>query len=152
MPIDLTKLSEEEKVEYERDQAELVERRKRDHQSDVDKRIEELKGLGLSEEQGFSGLLRYVRERLLADDGEPAIVLSENGQPKGETVTQVIDGLIECLPKTTEGKLATQLSEQHFQGAEGRKPSNDTKDELTPRQKADEFRRQANIQTHLINT
>lgn len=149
MPIDLSKLSDEERAEYEHDQRELSEQRETRKTERIDKRIDEIKAMGLDEEHGFSGFLRVVRERMLADDGEPALVLSENGRQRGETATEIIDAVIGALP-LKDGKLAVQLSEQHFEGSSGVRPKDNGNDERTPQEKADEFRKKAGIQSHLI--
>lgn len=133
--------------------AQDAKRAEEDRATRVKTRIGELRTMGFAEDKGFSGFLRVVEERLMADDGEPALVLSEHGRPKGETFSESLDAIIATFPVDKEGKLAMKLSGQHFQGAEGTPPPDDDgteEDQRTAAEKADEFRKAAGIQTHLI--
>ena len=77
----------------------------------VEQRVKELGELGLSQ---HPGLLKEVRNIMLSDDGQPALMLSEDGNgasPTSQTATQIVERIIEAMPKK-EGKIA--LSEQAF--------------------------------------
>lgn len=104
---DATNLSEAEATTLREENAEL---RKQLRKQDVATKIEALKILGLSETPGF---LRVVQELLSADDGGPALNLSEDGKDVTLTVTDAINRMIDALP-TKDGKIT--LSEQHING------------------------------------
>lgn len=76
--------------------------------SDLEKRVEELKGLGFSE---MPGALAYYRDVFLSDDSETAMVLlshDDNGNETGrqsKTGTELIDGFIASIPTDKEGKI-----------------------------------------------
>ena len=115
--------------------ARLAELEQRDREHSVEKRIEDLKALGLSE---FPGFLKTVRSLLLADQGGTALSLSEDGgEAKSLTVSDIVNQLVDALP-TEDGRI--KLSEQHLDvGAPA--PKNDaTDDQDTPAAKAARIR------------
>lgn len=67
-----------------------------------------IKGLGLSEDLGFSGLLTTVRELMLNDDGEPAVqaeCFSTDANKVGElTLSDAIKRVFGALEKAEHGK------------------------------------------------
>lgn len=71
------------------------------HKRVVEDRIDELKQLGLSDHPGF---LKVVRQVLLSDTGETSLTLSEDGKDKTVTFSDVVNDLIDALPKK-EGKI-----------------------------------------------
>lgn len=80
----------------------LAELRKESHTNKVNARIEELKALGLDQ---HPGTLKEIRRLLLADDGGvAALLLSEEGQEIKVTVSDVVERLIDALPKK-DGKV-----------------------------------------------
>lgn len=114
----------------------------------VDARIEELSRLGLSE---HPGLLKKVREYYLSDDGEPAtaVYLSEGAAPKLETVTEIVDGILDVMPKDKDNKFS--LSEQHVELENHSRPEEDTEVEnMTARERADYWRGELGIQKNLV--
>lgn len=74
--------------------------------------LAKLKGAGLD----APGLLAYVSNVFMSDDGEPALALSEETetgqrtQPRNVTASEIIKGMIDALPKDDKGKvtLSTQ--------------------------------------------
>lgn len=105
----------------------------------VEQEIQRCKDLGLSENSGF---LKQYRRLLLADDGQPAaVLLSEDGAGKKEsvTLTEGIKLLVDALPKNNDGKIA--LSEQHLQIETGDRPNNDTSEEVSVEDQVKEARR-----------
>jgi hypothetical protein len=95
--------------------------------ADVDRRVDELKGLGLEERPGFLKLYRSV---MLSDDGGPAVVLSEEGQEKERlTALEILDRTVEAL-KNDEGKL--NLSDQHLVSGNDEKPPATPENEQKP--------------------
>jgi hypothetical protein len=116
-PVKILGLSEDEiKARLARaDELEKTERTR-----SVDDRIEDLKALGLSETPGF---LKKVRQLLLADNGGTSLVLSEDGNQRGLTVTQIVNELVDALP-TKDGKVS--LSEQHVDTGAPKPPVGDT--------------------------
>ena len=143
--LDLSKLnlSDEERTALEALQTENERLQKERRTAEVDREIERVKGLGLSEQPGF---LKTYRKLLLADDGQEAAVinLSEDGtgEPTGITLTAAIKELIDALPKNNEGKLA--LSEQHLVSGNHGRPddvSPEEREETTEDKIADTRRR-----------
>lgn len=67
-------------------------------------------GLGLSEERGFAGFLTELRQQMLADDGEPALVgehFAQDGNTEGEiSFSQGVKRLFAAIKTSTEGKKA----------------------------------------------
>lgn len=72
--------------------------------------VTELSELGLD---AYPGFLAKVEQIMLADDGEAALLLSEDGVDKTITATEIVKDLIESLPKGDDGKIL--LSQQHIQ-------------------------------------
>lgn len=93
---------------------------KQAHVDTVDKRIDELKGLGLSELPGF---LAEVRTVLLADNGSTKLELSEDNKTVEVGFTDVVNRLIDALPKK-DGKI--NFSEQAENVGLVTKPDKDT--------------------------
>ena len=98
--------------------------RSRSRESEVGSRIEELKGLGFAEEPAF---LRNVRDILLSDDDEPAVVLlerdedgKETGSKSSLTATDVVEKLVSSLRKDDEGKVL--LAQQHTESGDETPP------------------------------
>lgn len=123
-------LSEDAQAEFDRlreqNETLLAETR----QLRVDRRIEDLDKMGFSE-LGLTAFLKTARRLMLADDGGPALLLSEEAE-NGETKqirlssTDIVEQLVAALP-TEDGKL--KLSEQiHIDGNHGR-PAADAEDE-----------------------
>lgn len=82
--------------------------RKSTTDTDLEKRIEELKGVGFSE---MPGALSFYRDVFLSDDSETAMVLlshDDNGNETGRkslTGTELLDGFIASIPTDKEGKI-----------------------------------------------
>lgn len=76
--------------------------------------IAKLKSMGLDEEHGFTGFLKKTREILMSDEGETAILLSEDGTdtPRPVTASTLVRELLDTLPLGEDGKVKLQLSEQ----------------------------------------
>lgn len=105
--------------------------RKQVHEMKVKERIEELKKLGLGE---HPGLLSEIQKLMLADDGKPALVLSEQDDGEDKKVSlsasEIIERLIDALPKKDD-KIV--LSEQALiTEDENRPPATPDVDENTP--------------------
>lgn len=106
---------------FAQQQKDLAELRETNRKKDVEARVDELKGLGLSE---HPGLLKQIRRFLLADDGGVAgIALSEDGKEEQVTVTDVVEGLISSLP-TKDGKINFGEMAESL-GVDGDKPPAD---------------------------
>ncbi len=78
--------------------------------------ISHLRGIGLTEEAGCTDLLAYTRSVMLSDEGESAILLSEDGDeaPKTFTATAMIKEIFSRIPTDEKtGQIAVALSEQH---------------------------------------
>lgn len=92
-------------------------------------RMEELKKMGFSEYPGF---LTKVESIYLSDDGAEALLLSEETDGKTVqstlTATQIVDSLIDAMPKDDEGRL--KLSEQATLLPGDKKPEADTSKEV----------------------
>jgi hypothetical protein len=90
----------------------------------VDKRIEELKEMGIN----TPSALKHYRRVYLANDDMPAVVaLSDNGQPEKMTALEILDGFIDAA-KGTDGKVT--FSDQHMaSGNDEPPPSTDNKDD-----------------------
>ncbi len=88
-----TKLSEQD--------AENKSLRAKVHAMEVEKRVGELKEIGFSD---FPGLLSEIRNIMLADDGKPALILSEESE-NGETsevtlnASEIVERIVDALPK-----------------------------------------------------
>ncbi len=107
---DLTKLnlSDEQRTAFEAQQAQLQERetelaklRAEARKSEVESRIAELKELGLEQ---HPGLLKVLKNIYMSDDGEVALLLSEEGNSSKSRVTasQIADSIVDALPKEGE--------------------------------------------------
>lgn len=87
----------------------------KDRKREADDFVGTLKEMGFTEEKGCTAFLKKAHAIQLADEGETAILLSEDGQaaPRPMSVAAVVKELFESLP-TEQGKspVATQLSEQ----------------------------------------
>lgn len=96
------------------------------HREAVETEVTRVMGLGLSENTGF---VKLYRRLLLADDGEPAIVLSDEstGQNQGVSLTSALKSMIDALPKNAEGKIV--LSDQALVSQAGERPANEAADE-----------------------
>jgi hypothetical protein len=97
--------------------------RKRVHEMEVEKRVEELKSLGFSSQ---AGLLGTIRDLMLADNGKPALVLSEEGNDVSLSATDIIDRIVDAMPKTDKGSV--DFGEQALQVDEGEQPPSTTDD------------------------
>ena len=76
--------------------------------AEADRRVDELKELGFSNNPGFLKLYRDVK---LSDDGGPAVVLlSDNGSKERLTALEILDKAIDAL--TIDGKV--QFADQHI--------------------------------------
>lgn len=106
----------------------IAEHAKTQREAEVDNKITHLSDeLGLKE---YPGLLTYCKDIYLSDDSEVSAVVNfsddESDTPKALTATDILDGLIERLPKNAEGRV--NLSDQQLEVQEGNRP-NDTTDE-----------------------
>lgn len=101
--------------------------RARTREQEADARVEELKGLGLSERPGF---LKFYRSIMLSDDGGPAVVLlSDNGTEKERlTALDVLDRAVEALK--VEDKIV--LSDQALASGNDNPPPANADDENKP--------------------
>lgn len=81
----------------------------------VERRVEEIGAMGLSE---HPGLLKEIRNIMLSDDGQPALMLSEDGSGKAESLTasDIVERIIAAMPKKDD-RIA--LSEQAFNAEPG---------------------------------
>lgn len=107
MSDEVIEMSEDVKAKLAR----LEELEAKVRETEVEARVTELSEAGLGQYPGF---LKAVRELMLADDGGPAAVLlsEEGGERTGITVTQIVERLVEGLPRDEEGQF--KLSEQHI--------------------------------------
>lgn len=108
--LDQLELSDEARVALQGILDENATLRSHNRASDADKRIDELKGLGLQERPGFLTLYRQI---FLSDDGGAAVVLlSDSGQEKERlSALQILDRALEAL-KDSDGKVV--LSDQQL--------------------------------------
>jgi len=138
--MDKLELSDEARELIEHQQTELAENKeelakvKADNQKhEVESKIENLKKIGLDQ---YPGLLKFIRNVYLSDDGGTAILLSEeeNGKESKSklTSTQIVDGFVEALPKE-DGKI--KLSEQILEIDNDNKPEDDTSKEVPQEEK-----------------
>lgn len=128
----------------------------RERERDADAEVARLKTMGLDEEHGFTGFLKKTREILLSDEGDTALLLSEEGSdtPRPVTASQVVKELLASLPVDDEGKITVQLSEQATdpldQSNKDKPPVTDEGDQLSEEERiaaADAFF-DANFPTH----
>lgn len=87
---------------------------------EVGEKVTELSQTGLGEYPGF---LKKVEQILLADQGQEVLELSEDGESKSMTASDIVETLIESLPK----KDLTLSEQAHDVG--GKKPAVDASDE-----------------------
>lgn len=105
----------EHEAEVQTSSAELAQLRAQTRRENVEREVEDLKALGLSE----PGLLKFVRRVLLSDDQEPGLVLlSDNEmQLSGEqatgasnreeiSVAGALRKFIELIPRSQEGRIS----------------------------------------------
>lgn len=105
-----TKLAEAEeraRLAEEKSAAQEATNRKVEREAAAKERVRELGALGLS---GFPGFLNAVEGILLADEGTVALNLSEDGKDKEYTATDIVNRLVDALPKKDD-KIV--LGEQH---------------------------------------
>lgn len=88
--------------------------------SAVEKRVKELADGGLA---SYPGLLKKVEEIMLSDTGEKVIELSEDGENRSVTSTEIVEGLLEVIPLKD-----LLLSEQH-ENTGGEAPLKDASEE-----------------------
>ena len=128
--LDALELSDDARAELQTILDENASLRASTRASEADRRVDELKDLGLAERPGFLKLYRDVK---LSDDGGPAVVLlSDSGQEKERlTALEILDRAIEAL-KGSDQKV--HLSDQALVSgndnpppadAEGEKPKSD---------------------------
>lgn len=101
-----------------------LEREKREES--VEAKIKEWGELGLSDAPGF---LKLARRLMLSDDGATAgIMLADSENPREEkvTITEVVEQLVNALPKSDEGKI--ELSAQVDLGNGNHERPSDTDD------------------------
>lgn len=128
------------RAEEAENRAKEAERKSR--QADVEKRVIELSEAGL---KAFPGFLKEARQVMLSDDGGPAVLMlseKEGETPKEMSATQIVESLIDSLPKKDDG-VTFDLSEQALIETDTGKPEvgdNDSEDPLEERlKKAQEF-------------
>lgn len=121
---------EELQAELDAANAKLAIAAKRDREQDAKDYIADIGKLGLS---SYPGFLAKVEQILLADDGDAALLLSEDGADKVLTATEIVKDLIDSFPKDDKG--AIQLAAQHVQVLDDVKPPKDTGDELSQEEK-----------------
>lgn len=92
----------------------------RDRTNRADAFVSKLKGDGFTEERGFAGVLKEVRDLMLADDGGPAVQsdnFSDSGNATGElTLSDAIERIFDAFKRGEDGKVA--LGEQVVQPSE----------------------------------
>lgn len=91
----------------------------------ANERIAELEGLGLKDRPGF---LKLYRQVMLADDGGPAVVLSDNGTKESVGAKAILDRAIDAL--TVDGKVV--LSDQALASGNDDPPPANAEDEKKP--------------------
>ncbi len=111
---------------------ELAKYRETTKESGIKERLTKLSDMGFKDCPGF---LRIVEDVLRSDDGDVAVKLnlSQEGTSEHQTVTQVVDRIIDALPKTDEGKLAlsqkSNLLESPLSGRPDLEPETENNDE-----------------------
>jgi hypothetical protein len=108
---------------------------KKDREREADDFVGTLKQMGFTEDKGCTAFLKKAHAIQLADEGDTAILLSDDGQaaPRPLSVATVVRELFAALP-TTDGQnpVAAQLSEQQSdplkQSSEGKPPVEDETD------------------------
>ena len=106
---------------------ENAELKARQREASVDKRIDELKELGLNERPSA---LKLYRDVMLSDDGGPAVILlSDEGQEKKQlSAVEILDQFIVAI-KGSDEKVA--LSDQALVTGDDDKPPADASAELS---------------------
>lgn len=140
-PDEKVELSEAAKTALEAANARIAEleatvetERSKSHKRAVNDRIEGLSKIGFAEYPGF---LTKVREIMLADDGGAALNLSEeDGATTTMTATEVIDAVLDALPKEALDKLRGQ-AEDPLGLSDEQKPPKDAEGELDHDQKVE---------------
>jgi hypothetical protein len=125
-----SEIADKFKSEQAEKDAENKELRKKVHAMEVDKRVGELKEEGFSE---YPGLLKEIRNVMLADNGSETLTLSETVDGKEEeislSVTGAVERIISALPKQ-DGKV--NFGEQHSATDDKNRPDVDPeKDDKT---------------------
>jgi hypothetical protein len=102
--------------------------RAKTREGEADRRVEELKELGLSDRPGA---LKLYRQVMLSDDGGPAVVLlSDDGKTEREmTALEILDGFLDAV-KGEDGKV--NLSDQHLTSGNDNPPPANASDEVKP--------------------
>lgn len=126
---DVRELIESQQAELAKKDEKLSELNAETRKHNVDKRITELKEMGLDQ---MPGLLKFVQEVYLSDNGGSALLLSEERASGGSTkatltATEIVDRFIDTLPKE-EGKI--KLSDQLVETEEDIKPDENTDKEV----------------------
>jgi hypothetical protein len=117
-----------------------------DRRKTVESRVKEIGEMGLSE---HPGLLKEIRNIMLSDDGQPALMLSEEGRGEDAqelTATAVVERVIQAMP-TKDGRIA--LSEQAFSPTQeaGGRPPEDASGEKPVDVRTEEVLRELGLET-----
>lgn len=116
--LDRLELSDEQRAAFQRVIDENVTLSAKTREKDADKRVEDLKALGLEERPGA---LKIYRDVMLSDDGGPAVVLlSDSGQKERVGAKELLDRFINALKGPDSEKI--ELSAQHTQSGNDEKP------------------------------
>jgi hypothetical protein len=108
--------------------AELADLRKRVREGEVDKKIAKL------QDDGYTpAFCKEVKSILMADDGAPVLQLSEEEGEPTLSLSDVIDRLVEALPKPD-----VKLAEQHHEGEDHNRPADEEVTKKTTAEKAQE--------------
>jgi hypothetical protein len=95
--LDRLELSDEQRTAFSALLDENASLSRTAREKEVDRRVEELKGLGLEERPGA---LKLYRQVMLAEDGGPAaVLLSDDGEKEPITALQILDRFIEAITK-----------------------------------------------------
>lgn len=124
--LDRLELSDEARAAFQQILDDNAQLSAKTREAEADRRVEELKELGLSEKPGFLKLYRQIH---LSDDGGPAAVLLSDEGEKEERVTakDILDRAIEAL-KGADGKVV--LSDQALVTGDDDKPPVDASAEV----------------------
>lgn len=99
---------------------------KKEREQEAKDYIAEVSKIGLS---AYPGFLAEVEKVLLADDGDAALLLSEDGVDTVITATQIVKNLINALPKNDDGLIL--LAQQAVKLDDDKRPPLSTDDERT---------------------
>ena len=126
--IELSELPEDARARVQQFLNENADLRAENREEKANKRIEELKELGLAERPGA---LTFYRQLYLSDDGGPAVVLLSQDSKNKERLTalEVIDRFIEAI-KGSDDKVV--LSDQALVSGNDNKPPDDAAGEQKP--------------------